>query len=168
MREVLTPLASLAAPHGQVDLEKPSPADARAARNGFSSTRSLDDGAITVPFNGCTKRQAITATAFTIPNQSNPWTCVSARVPSHTVRPVSSSPPSQTSAQSAPNRSCRAAAIWQHAVSPVPVMHMCVWRRPGRCVAPILCKDLRSEVLSLYIHDLVDFPFPNPYCRATV
>lgn len=84
MREVLTSLASLAAPHGQVDLEKPSPADARAARNGFPSTRSLDDGAITVPFNGCTKRQAITATAFTIPNQSNPWTCVSARVPSHT------------------------------------------------------------------------------------
>ena len=84
MREVLTSPASLAAPHGQVDLEKPSPADARAARNGFSSTSSLDDGAIAVPFNGCTKRQLSRLLHSRSQNQTNPWTCVSACVPSHT------------------------------------------------------------------------------------
>jgi len=55
MLEVLTSrvraLASPAAPHGQVDREKPSVAASRGAQR-FFSTRSLDDGAITVLSNG--------------------------------------------------------------------------------------------------------------------
>jgi len=57
-------LASPAAPHGAVDLEKPSLADTRGAQRLFS-TRSLADGAITVLSNGLYQQATIIA-AFAI------------------------------------------------------------------------------------------------------
>ena len=74
-------------------------------------------------------KPTVTAAALAIPKAIKPLELrLRTRAVPYALPPVSSSPPFQPSAHSAPSCSCRVATIWQHAVSPVPVMHMCVWR----------------------------------------